>query len=158
MTDDARAYALRLLGQRSYTTRDLTRKLAQKSFSPEEIQKAIQRFTESGLLDDTKFAVNFARTRLAGSGASRRRIRQTLARKGIPQPVSDAAIEQVIEEEGIDTTVSLERVARRKRLALQGLDVHVVRRRLHGFLARRGYDVDEIRRVVAKILTEDASR
>lgn len=150
MADDARSYALRLLGQRSYTTKDLERKLIGRQFERESVENTIARLTESGLLDDAKFAVNFARVKLHGS-ASSRRIRQMLARKGISQTVAQAAIERAIAEEGIDTSITLEKVARKKFASYDGLDRIVVRRRLTGFLARRGYDLDEIRAVVARV-------
>ncbi len=150
MADDARSYAMRLLGQRSYTTRDLERKLISKEFERDSIDKTIARLIETGLLNDSRFAVSFARAKLHGS-ASSRRIRQLLARKGIAQQMAQAAIEQAIEEEGIDTSATLEKVARKKFASYGSLEPLVVRRRLTGFLARRGYDLDEIRTVIAKV-------
>ncbi len=152
MSEDSRAYALRLLSQRSYTTRDLERKLSRKEFPADEIARTIQRFTETGLLDDKKFAANFSRAKLTTSSASPRRVRQHLSRKGIASAIADEAIQMVIADEGIDTEAALDKVARRKLAALQGLDPHVQRRRLYGFLARRGYDLDEIRRAVDNAL------
>lgn len=153
--DDARAYALKLLGQRSYTTKDLRRKLTQKEFPAEEIERTIVRLSETRIIDDERFALNFARTKLSGSGASKRRIVQTLARKGIPRELSERAVDQVIADEGIDTQVTLEKVARKKFASYGDLEPHVLRRRLYGFLARRGYDMDEIRRVVGKIIAAE---
>lgn len=151
MPDDARSYALRLLGQRSYTTKDLERKLVGRQFERESIERTLARLTESGLLDDSKFAASFARAKLYGS-VSTRRIRQMLARKGIAQALVLAAIEQVIAEEGIDTSIALEKVARKKFASYHDIDPMVLRRRLTGFLARRGYDLAEIRNVVAKVI------
>ncbi len=154
MTEDARAYGLRLLGQRAYATRDFRRKLVNKEFTLEEIETTIARFIESGLLDDRKFAVNFSRSKLTTSSTSPRRVRQHLARKGIASAIAAEAVDQVILEEEIDTNVNLEKVAGKKLAALSGLDSHVQRRRLYGFLARRGYEVEEIRRTVEKLIGE----
>jgi regulatory protein len=155
VTEDARAYALRLLGQRSYTTRDLARKLKTREFPPEEIERTIERLTETGLLNDERFALSYSRTKLSGSGASRRRIAQALARKGIPRELSERAVDQVIEDEGIDTAANLEKIAKKKLASYGDLEPHEIRRRLYGFLARRGYDIDEIRRVVAGVWSEE---
>ena len=57
----------------------------------------------------------------------------------------------VIVDEEIDTAAVVERVARKKLAQLGDLEPLVLRRRLFGFLARRGYDVDEIKRVVAAL-------
>jgi len=43
----------------------------------------------------------------------------------------------------------IERVARKKLAQLGDLEPVVLRRRLFAFLARRGYDLDEIKRMVA---------
>lgn len=152
MSDNAKAYALRLLGQRPYTIRDLQRKLERKEFPSEEVEPAIHRLTELGLLDDGRFALNFARGKLTAGGSSPRRVRQSLLRKGIAAPVADAAISDVIESEEIDVAASLEQLATKRLSSFSGLDPKVVYRRLFGFLVRRGYDLDEIRRVLSKLL------
>ena len=147
MPDDVRAYALRLLAQRSYTTSGLRQKLLRKEFSAEDTDAALERFTQSGLLDDKKFALSFARARLTATSASPRRVRQLLGQKGIAAPIADEAIAQVIIDEEIDPTVSMEKVARRKFAALSG-DPLKVRQKLFGFLCRRGYDIDDVKRIV----------
>ncbi|HZJ01569.1 MAG TPA: regulatory protein RecX, partial [Gemmatimonadaceae bacterium] len=57
-------YALNLLTARAYTTRDLTRKLTQKGFEKPAIDETIDRLAGNGLLNDEKFAEEFARQRL----------------------------------------------------------------------------------------------
>ena len=151
MTDDARSYALRLLAQRSYTAKGLRQKLLKKEFSVEESDSALARFMETGLIDDRKFALNFARARLTGTSASPRRVRQLLVQKGIATAIADESIAFIVEDEQIDMGTVLERVARRKLAALKDEDPMKVRQKLFGFLARRGYDLDDVKRVVALI-------
>ena len=83
--------------------------------------RVLARLEEAGLIDDAKYALAYARSKLLGSGTSRRRIKQELARKGV-----------------------IERVARKKIASMGDLEPLVLRRRLFAFLARRGYDPDEI--------------
>ena len=154
MTEDARAYALRLLGQRSYTERNLRRKLSSKGFPEAAVDGVITRLLATGILDDQRYALNYARSRLVGGSASPRRVQELLVRKGVPRPAAAAAISQIMEEENLDTSASLERIARRKAASLGDLDAVVFRRRLYGFLARRGYELDSIRRVVERITSE----
>ena len=45
----------------------------------------------------------------------------------------------------------MERVARKRLAQLGDLDPVVLRRRLFAFLARRGYDLDEIKSVVSRL-------
>ena len=141
-------YALNLLSARPYSTQALHRKLIQKQYSAADADDAIRRLVDNGLLDDEKFAEQYARSKILSTGASKRRLTQDLYRKGIKGDVASTAIANVIEDEEIDTAAVIERVARKKLAQLGDLEPLVVRRRLFAFLARRGYDVDEIKRVV----------
>jgi regulatory protein len=144
-------YALNLLAARPYSTRALQRKLIQKEYSAADADDAIRRLVANGLLDDVKYAEQYARSKILASGASKRRLTQELYRKGIKGDVAVSAIDNVIADEEIDTTAVVERVARKKLAQLGDLEPLVLRRRLFGFLARRGYDVDEIKRVVSAL-------
>ena len=141
-------YALKLLTARPYATRALHKKLIQKEYPAADADDAIRRLVDNGLLDDEKFAEQYARSKILSTGASKRRLTQDLYRKGIKGDVASTAIANVIEDEEIDTAAVVERVARKKLAQLGDLEPLVIRRRLFAFLARRGYDVDEIKRVV----------
>lgn len=141
-------YALNLLSARAYSERNLRRKLAQKGFPQAESDDAIERLKGHGYLDDAKYAAEYARQKLVVAGASVRRVEQELARKGIGRDVARAATSAVVEEEDVDTVSAMERLAKKKLASLGDLEPHVRRRRLFGFLARKGYEVDEINRVV----------
>jgi len=145
-------YALNLLSARPYAIKALHRKLIQKQYSAADADDAIRRLVDAGLLNDEKYAEQYARSKIVSSGASKRRLQQDLYRKGIKTDVSAAAIAQVIEDEEIDTAAVIEQVARKKLAQLGDLEPLVLRRRLFGFLARRGYDVDEIKRVVSSLI------
>jgi regulatory protein len=140
--------ALDLLSARPYTVRQLRRKLIQKEIPADEADAVIERLLAAGLLDDARYAAAYARSKLVGQGASVRRIGQDLARKGVGSEIAKEAIQQVVIDEEVDTRASLERVARKKIASMGDLDPIVFRRRLFAFLARRGYELDEIREVV----------
>jgi regulatory protein len=148
--------ALDLLAARAYSVADLRRKLLRKEFSTDEVEQAIERLLSNGLLDDQKYAVAFARQKLTSGGAARRRIKQELWRKGIAGAAADAAVDSVMEDEDFDAEVAIERVARKKLASLGDLDDMVRRRRLYGFLARRGYDLNEINSVVDRLVPRSA--
>jgi regulatory protein len=142
-------YALNLLSARPYATRALHRKLIQKQYSAADADDAIRRLLDNGLLDDAKYAEQYARSKMLSTGASKRRLTQDLYRKGIKGDVATSAIANVIEEDEIDPAAVIERVARKKLAQLGNIEPVVLRRRLFAFLARRGYAVDEIKRVVS---------
>ena len=143
--------ALDLLSARPYTVRQLRRKLIQKEVPADEADAVIERLIGAGLLDDERYALAYARSKLVGQGSSARRISQDLARKGVSTELSKQAIEQVVIDEEIDTRAVIERVARKKLASMGDLEPVVLRRRLFAFLARRGYEMDEIREVVAAV-------
>ena len=137
--------ALNMLAFRGRASRELGRSLERKGEPRELVTRAIERLTEQGLLDDAAFAESFTRAKVLGAKQSRRRVQQDLARKGVAREVSDAAITAVFEDEQVDQRQIVEEAARKKLASLRKLDPVVRRRRLYAFLARRGYDSDDIR-------------
>ena len=61
---------------------------------------------------------------------------------------------EVFDEERIDEAGTLERVARKKLKSLARFDSTVQRRRLYAFLARRGYDSDDIARTIRSVMSQ----
>ncbi len=152
MSRSVHSYALDLLAGRAYTTHQLRRKLTQKEFDPIEVDSAIERLLASGLLDDPRYAAEYAYQKLVVGGASARRVEQDLARKGIAREVAKAATSTVVDDEQFDTLESVRRVAGKKLNSMGQLDPTVKRRRLFGFLARRGYNLDDINRIIVELL------
>ena len=144
--------ALNMLAFQARSARDLRRRLVQKGEDPARVDTAIERLVANGLLDDASFARQFARSRVAGQGASKRRLQQDLFKRGVGREVADEAIAEVLTDEGVDEGEVVERVARKKARSLAKLDAPTRRRRLYAFLARRGYEADAIRRAMAAVL------
>ena len=152
--------ALNMLAFRARSSAELARALVRKGEEKPLVDRVIARLLEQGLLDDAAFAQSYTRAKALGASQSRRRVQQGLARKGVARGVSEAAIATVFEEEGIDQREIVEAAARKKLRSLATLDSQIRRRRLYGFLARRGYDGDDIRRAMEAVgaaLRDDAS-
>jgi regulatory protein len=143
--------ALNMLAFRARSSSELARSLQRKGEEKPHVDWAIDRLREQGLLDDAAFARSFARAKVVDGKQSRRRVQQHLARKGVSRSLSDEAIDTVIDEEGVDQRAIVEEAARKKLRSLAGLEPAVQRRRLYGFLARRGYEIDDIRSVLSAI-------
>jgi regulatory protein len=152
LAGNAYEYALNLLSARAYTVRNLRRKLVQKEFDTADVDSAIERLTASRLVDDERFAMEYARQKLVTGATSPRRVERELLKRGIASGIARSSVAAVIEEEGVDTSASAESVARKKMRSLDGLETDVQKKRLFGFLARRGFGLDEIRRAVAIVL------
>ena len=149
--------ALDMLESRARAVDELRRLLKRKGEPPDEIEAAIERLRAAGILDDANFARQLARSKALGAGLSRRRIQLELTRRGVTRDISDRAIEDVFAEERVDEDAAIERVARKKLRTLSKLDVPTQRRRLYGYLARRGYDTDDISRVTRQLLADAPS-
>ena len=149
--------ALNMLAFRARSSAELARALVRKGEDKDAVDRAITRLTEQGLLDDAAFAQAFTRSKVLGANQSKRRVQQGLRRKGVARDVSDAAIETVFEEESVDQRGMVEQAARKKMRALASLEPEVQRRRLYAFLARRGYDLDDIRSAMSTIRLDAAA-
>lgn len=140
--------ALKLLAFRARSTSELRSQLLKKGEPAADVEAAIVRLRDQKYLDDADFARQFARTKLLAAGASRRRIVQELSRRGVARDVADQAIEDLRENDGVDPATAVRRVAEKKWRSLARFDDFTRRRRLYAFLARRGFDSDEIRTVM----------
>ena len=147
--------ALDLLALRARSAVELRRLLLRKQEPRELVEVAIERLLRAGFLDDASFARQFARSRALGAGLSRRRLQQELALRGVARDVASAALDEVFAEEPIDEVAGLERVARKKLALLGKLDAPTRRRRLSAFLVRRGYDFDDINRIVDSLVPRE---
>jgi regulatory protein len=122
------------------------------------VDAVIDRLVQAGFLDDLSFARQFVRAKALGAGHSRRRLQQELTRRGVARDVSESAIADVFAEERVDEEAAIERLALKKLKTLARLDTPTQRRRLFGYLARRGYDGDDIARVVRTVISRNAER
>jgi regulatory protein len=143
--------ALNLLALRARSARELRRQLVKKGEPAEQVDAAIARLLAAGLLDDAAFARQFTRTKAMGAGMSRRRIQQELSRRGVARDVGDGAIADVFAEEDLDEGAVVEQAARKKLRSLRNLDAKTRKRRLFAYLARRGYDLDDIRHAIQAV-------
>ena len=146
--------ALDMLEARSRGISELRRLLMKKGEPEAEVDAAIARLQAAGILDDANFARQLTRSKAVGAGLSRRRIGQELAKRGVAREISEHAIEAVFDEEGIDEAESIDRVARKKLRMLTKVDEPTRRRRLYAYLARRGYDSDDIAKVLQTLLAK----
>ena len=143
--------ALNMLAFRARSSAELARALVRKGEPKALVDRVVARLLEQGLLDDAAFAQSFTRAKVLGARQSRRRVQQGLARKGVARDVTDAAIATVFEEEGVDQAALVEAAARKKLRSLLRLEPAVRRRRLYAYLARRGYDADDVRRAMEAV-------
>jgi regulatory protein len=143
-TKKAITAALNLIAYRPRAAGELRTKLREKGYSPEAIDAAVNRMQELNYLDDEAFAERWIASRQQTRPRSERMLKQELAQKGIDRET----IEQSLEEAGVDEFGDALELARKKFDSMSLLDRDVRFRRISGFLGRRGYGFDVIRRVM----------
>jgi len=159
-----REAALTLLSHRARTRRDLERRLREKGFDVGRVAECLERLEGRGLIDDAGVAAAFVRDRLHHRPRGRRRLSDELRMRGVTRELSQSAIDEVFEAEGVSDEV-LARTAAEGWVARQGTAVLAAlvsagqtpegvraRRRLEGYLARRGFGGDALRGGVARAL------
>ncbi len=123
--------AAQLLGSRPHFRRELQAKLAQRGFSIDEIEDALDRLAGHGYLDDRKTAASFVEQRLARSAEGRLRLKAELEKRGAaPEAIAAALAELPVD----DLQPALEAAERWSRLHPRGDGAALARH-----LARKGF-------------------
>lgn len=132
----AKNVMLHQLSRQAKSEYQLREVLVKREIPGEIIDKVITRFTEAGLIDDRQVAQTIAHTRRATRGLSSSAIKRELVQKGISAEIIDLTLAEFAAEDELATAIS---VATRRIRALSKLEPEVRKRRLLGFLARKGY-------------------
>ncbi len=130
--------ALRALARRAHARLDLQRRLVKKQHPPAAVEAALERLALRGLLDDRRFAEQYAALR-ATRGKGPVRLLRDLQAQGVERRTAEHAVRRALEEEGIDPGLEARAVAAKRARQLAGLPAPVRKRRLLAFLMRRGY-------------------
>lgn len=144
--------ALELLSFRPRSESELETRLRRADHAPDAITDALARCRDLGYLDDRAFALSHVRDRLRLNPRGRRALRSELYRKGVDRDVAEEAIEEAFDEAGIDERGLARELAAKRAGALDRLDPVAARRRLSGYLARRGFPGAIVRDVVREAL------
>lgn len=143
----AKNAALRLLSYRSRSEGEIQRRL-QGRFSSEVIDRAISDLRRQGLLNDAAFAREWReqreRFRPRGSGV----IRQELQRLGVDREVIREALSD------FDASANAYQAGSRYAAKLRVEDAAVFRRKLGGFLHRRGFEGEVVGQTVERLFRE----
>jgi regulatory protein len=139
--------ALRALARRAHARQDLQRRLVKKQHPPAAVEAALERLTIRGLLDDHRFAEQYAALR-ATRGKGPARLLRDLQAQGVERRTAEDAVRRALVEEGIDPEVEARAVAARRARQLAGLPPPVRKRRLLAYLMRRGYGGPSVKELV----------
>ncbi len=137
-----RNLAMNWLARREHSRAELQAKLADRDFSPEEIETAIAALEADGLVSDERFAESFIAARVR-KGQGPVRIRMELQRRG----VDGELIRMQIDDAGIEWKSIAADVRRKKFGAMMPADYKGKARQMR-FLEYRGFTGEQIRAAV----------
>jgi regulatory protein len=148
----ARELCLRWLAVAPRTRQQLADRLRRKDVSAEAANNTLDRLQAAGLVNDEAYARDWVKTHTAAGAMGRSRLSAELARRGVPRSAADEVIKG---EAPADEAVACAALARRMVARYARLPNSVARRRLAGYLARRGFDAEAVRAAVNAELPEE---
>ena len=133
---------------KTYTKSEIARRLEREGFSGEAIEVSIAELIRSGHIRDRKYAENWIARRQKSNPRGKTLLKQELIDKGIDK---ETAVEVVATVETEDEAEVALQIAQKRVKQYKRLPTHVAKRRLHGFLARRGFGSDVVRQVLEQV-------
>jgi SOS response regulatory protein OraA/RecX len=141
--------SMNALARRGLSVHELRDSLARREFSDEEIESEIDRLVRVGLLDDTELARTLVRTLRERKGLGHAALTAELRRRRL----DGAAIETALAEaDDHDEFARAHELAAKRAPQLRHVEPDAARRRLGGYLMRKGYSSGVVHAVVDRVL------
>lgn len=137
--------ALGFLDYRPRSSAEVRKNLEKHGYEPEVIEQVLERLGRSGLVNDGQFAQTWVDNRSEFRPRGRRLLSMELRQKGL----DDEAIESALT--GLDEEALAYQAALKYQRKLQDLPKPDFRRKLAGFLARRGFSYAVIEPVLERV-------
>ena len=144
----AKLRCMYLLKSRDYTKQGLREKLAREYYTEEVIEQAIAYVVSFGYVDDLHYArayINYA-----GKTKSRKQIECDLIKKGVSKEDIIAAFDELNEQDALESEEKLIQMLLVKKHYKNEEATPEERRKIIGFLYRKGFSLDKIYKVVGE--------
>ncbi len=145
----AKNYALELLSSQSYSKSQMIYQLGQKGFSTEAIDITLEDLEQLGHIKDENFAKKWVTRRQRSKPKGKKMLEHELTNQSIDKTTVDRVLAGIHDTEETDIALQL---ARKQVKHYHSLAPEVAKRRLHGFLLRRGFDYETIQSVITQVL------
>ncbi|MCS7056507.1 MAG: RecX family transcriptional regulator [Thermoflexales bacterium] len=143
--EQVRLRALDFIAYRPRSVWEVQRRLKRAGADDVAIAAVIERLKAAGLLDDDAFSRAWVDSRMRTRPRSKRMIAWELRRRGVSSADIAAALEEVDEDD------AAYRAAAQRLPKLQGLAPMERKRKLHAYLARKGFDYETIERAIQQV-------
>jgi len=151
---EATAYdaAIRMLGRRDHFRSELGDKLRRKGYDRAEIEQALEKCAERGLINDEAIAARFVEAKATRRGWGRRRLESELIRRGVDRGLVRSAARQAPEESAAALATALRQAERRAPATWWRL--HRARARMVSSLLSRGFATGDAVAAVNELAAE----
>lgn len=143
--------AYRFLARRPRSEKEVRDNLIKKRATPEIIEVIIESLKKQRFLNDTEFARWWIRQRRTFSQRGKHLLRLELIQKGINKDIIETVLSESVEEEASDLEQARQLLSKKIK-KYQGVEKEEIYRKLGGFLARKGFSWDTIKRVIDESL------
>ena len=140
-------YSIYLLDNRSYAKHSMVIKLRNKKYDDEQIDQTVKELERIGLLDDRKFADNYAQDKVRIYRRGRRRIYLELLQKGVAKDIIEEAINHIGDQQELEAAKS---IIKSKQRQWKHLTDQKRFERSFTLLQRRGFPIAIIKEVVPR--------
>lgn len=150
----AKDAAYRYLSYRARSVAEVRDKLKEKDFAAEVVAEVVADLQRQKLLDDREFARRWIEARLPRAYGARK-LAQDLRHKGVATGVVDEVIAEYAP--ALDSSERTVALLSKQAWRYRGLAPDKAKRRMLGFLARRGCDAEMARAAVEQVWQELAN-
>lgn len=145
-------YAMKYLTVKDRTVSEMQKYLDGKDFGEADIDAAIARLIELGLLNDARYAQRFVETRLAAKPVSKRHLYEQLRGHGVGTAEIEAALASVDTDDELSNACA---VAEKFVRQFRELEPEKRRERVLSRLISRGYSYDTAAKALNAALSEE---
>ncbi|MGI5817697.1 MAG: regulatory protein RecX [Armatimonadota bacterium] len=152
---DAKAAAIRLLAHRARTRQYLEQRLRGKGLAAEAVEQALADLGRAGYVDDEQYARDRIDALLRQSKRGPLALTHKLVQEGVDGDLAERAVSEALRDEDLSEwalEVAVERATR-----LSDLEPETARRRLYGYLKRRGFSDAHCMGAVEEAIADEAS-
>jgi regulatory protein len=150
--EQAKDAALRFISFRARTCREVEKKLREKDFGEETIREALDFLKNKKYVDDRAFAVEWVDCRSRNKFLGPLRLRKELEAKGVDEETRNKAVEKFFHHE--DEKEFAFHAAERRMKACKDVSGEKLKRRLFGYLQRKGFSTEAAYSALNKVLDE----
>ena len=147
--------AIKILMRRAHSIHEMKQALARRASEEKLVKAVLDRLKREGLIDDARYAKQFARQRTQGRKQGKYRVARDLRARGVPDRHIENALEEAAQETD-ERSVVRQRIERKLRSFRGEMDDRKMAS-IYRSLLRAGFPADAIRRELKSLTHEDVA-